>query len=481
MNPSTTLPTREPRHARLGRTFAALLAASALSLSAQAASLPDLTPLIEQNQSAVVNIRTTRSGDVPRTAHGWPPDQEVPELFKRFFEPMPERHGPPPEGQAIGSGFIMSADGYIITNAHVVADADSVTVRLRDRRELPAKVVGADERTDIALLKVAADGLPTVKLGDSDQLKVGQWVLAIGSPFGFEYSATQGVISALSRSLPDGTYVPFIQTDVAVNPGNSGGPLFDMDGKVIGVNSQIYSRSGGYMGLSFAIPINVAKTIAGQLQSKGYVERGWLGVAIQDVDQKLAQAFNLDKPKGALVSQVTPGSPADQAGLRSGDVIVRYAGTAIERSSTLPPLVGETAVGSSVKLEVLRDGQPHDLTVTIQKLAEEPVVAARTGGPVTKGRLGVAVQDLAPQQRQALDLPQGGALVSGLNPDGPAAAAGLLPNDVIVEFNRQPVKNASQLLDLVKQAPAGKTALVLVKRAQATLFIAVPLADKDVG
>jgi serine protease Do len=480
MNPSATLPTHEPRHALLGRTFAALLAAGVLHISAQAASLPDLTPLIEQNQSAVVNIRTTRTADEPKTAHGLPSDQELPEFFKRFFEQMPERRSPP-EGQAIGSGFIMSADGYIITNAHVVADADSVTVRLRDRRELPAKVVGADERTDIALLKVAADGLPTVKLGDSDQLKVGQWVLAIGSPFGFEYSATQGVVSALSRSLPDGTYVPFIQTDVAVNPGNSGGPLFDMDGKVIGVNSQIYSRSGGYMGLSFAIPINVAKTIAGQLQSKGYVERGWLGVAIQDVDQKLAQAFNLDKPKGALVSQVTPGSPADQAGLRSGDVIVRYAGTEIERSSTLPPRVGETAVGTSVKLEVLRDGQPRDLTVTIEKLAEEPVAATRTGGPVSKGRLGVAVRDLEPQQREVLDLPQGGALVSGLNPDGPAATAGLLPNDVIVEFNRQPVRNASQLLDLVKQAPAGKTALVLVKRPQGTLFIAVPLADKDVG
>jgi len=463
----------------LGLLAAATAAATTITPSL-AGELPAFNTLVEQYGSAVVNIRAS---GVSETSPASELPEGMPEPFRRFFKELPEP-GERPKGmqpQAQGSGFIISPDGYILTNAHVVKDAKEVSVRLDDRREYPAKVVGSDDRTDVALLKVEATNLPAVKVGDSDKLKVGDWVLAIGSPFGLDRTATQGIVSALSRSLPDENYVPFIQTDAAVNPGNSGGPLFDTDGKVVGVNSQIYSRSGGYMGVSFAIPINVAMNTAEQLKTKGHVERGWLGVTIQDMDQKLAQSFGLDKPEGALVSSVNPGSPADRAGIKAGDVILHYNGKSIDRSGNLPPLVGATALGSSVPVEVLRDGKTRQLTVTIAELAETPTQLAQTHGPAEKGTLGVMVSDLNAQQRQALGLSEQGVLVNGLAPDSPAASAGLQPNDVILAFDHQAVKSVAQMKDLVKKAPTGKPIALLVQRDQSTLFLPVLIPSKDMG
>ena len=302
-----------------------------------AGTLPDFSGLVESEGDAVVKISVTT--DVTKTASngmpGFDPEQ-MPEQFRRFFEQFPQNPAPEQRrGTGFGSGFIISEDGYIITNAHVVDNASEILVGLQDRREYPAELIGSDPTTDIALLKLEASNLPVVTIGDSEDLRVGEWVLAIGSPFGFEHTATQGIVSALARSLPDGTYVPFIQTDVAVNPGNSGGPLFNTDGEVIGVNSQIYSRSGGYQGLSFSIPINVAISVADQLKDNGFATRGWLGVAIQNVDQALAKSFGLDKPSGALVAQVTAGSPAENGGLESGDIILEFNGKSVDYSLSL--------------------------------------------------------------------------------------------------------------------------------------------------
>jgi len=333
-------------------------------------ALMPILAIVEEEGDAVVKIsviseaKQTLTNGIP----GFNPEQ-LPEQFRRFFEQLPQ--SPPsqqPRGAGFGSGFIISEDGYIITNAHVVDDASDIRVGLQDRREYKAELVGSDPASDIALLKLDAENLPVVTVGDSDDLKVGEWVLAIGSPFGFEHTATQGIVSALARSLPDDTYVPFIQTDVAVNPGNSGGPLFNTDGQVVGVNSQIYSRSGGYQGLSFSIPINVAISIADQLKEKGFATRGWLGVAIQNVDQSLASSFGLDKPEGALISQVTKGSPADNGGLESGDIILEFNGKSVKYSSALPPLVGSVRPGETVVVEILRDGKREELNVTIEPL-----------------------------------------------------------------------------------------------------------------
>jgi serine protease Do len=461
----------------LRRTSLALALAGAMVTQSWAVELPSFNELVKQYGPAVVNIRATgmiSTRPIPKLP------EDIPEPFRRFFRDLPGLGMPQgSKPQAQGSGFVISQDGYILTNAHVVAGAKEVLVRLDDRREYPAKVIGSDEHTDIALLKIDASHLPTVKLGDSDKLKVGDWVLAIGSPFGFERTATQGIVSALSRNLPDDTYVPFIQTDAPVNPGNSGGPLFDTDGNVAGINSQIYSHSGGYMGLSFAIPINVALKVTDQLKTKGYVERGWLGVAIQDMDQPLAQSFGLEKPEGALVSSVTPDSPADKAGIKVGDVILRYDGKTIERSGNLPPLVGNTAVGTRIPVEVLRDGKTHTLALTVGELKEKPAALAQRG-QAEKGALGVMVADLDAQQRKALNLDHG-VLISDLAPNSPAEAAGLQPEDIILSFNHQEVKSVAQLQELVKQAPTGKAVPVQVQREQNTLFLPIIIPDKGVS
>ena len=437
--------------------------------------LPHFGQLIKQNRDAVVNIRT--SGRLSTTSNSPDMPDQLPEELRKFFGdgPFGKRFFDPQPRAGQGSGFIITEDGYVLTNAHVVDGADEIIVRMNDRKEYQAKLIGADERTDIALLKIDASGLPAVTIGNSDVAGVGDWVVAIGSPFGFEQSASQGIISALGRSLPDGTYVPFIQTDAAVNPGNSGGPLFNLDGQVIGVNSQIYSRSGGFMGLSFAIPINVAMNVVEQLKDTGFVSRGWLGVLIQDMSQELAESFSLDRPRGALVSQVMADSPAAAAGFEVGDVIVSYDGKALNRSSELPPLVGVTPIDTSVNVKVLRDGKEQNLSVKIARLQDERApLALTTTGASQDRKLGAAVADIAADQRAQMDLDHG-VLVQEVEPDGPAARAGLRSGDVILSFNRQEVTSAKQLAEMVKSAPTDKPAVVLIKRDSGRLFLPVPI------
>lgn len=408
-------------------TSLCLLFVSLTGTKAYAFEVPDFEQLVKDHGSAVVKISV--SGKV-QTSRGQPfQGQPLPEPFRKYFEGLPGQPGPENRPSAgFGSGFIISKDGYIVTNAHVVDNAAEITVVLPDRREYLASLVGSDERSDIALLKVEAENLPTLTLGDSSGVNVGQWVLAIGSPFGFEYTATQGIVSAVSRSLPDENYVPFIQTDVAVNPGNSGGPLFDTNGHVIGVNSQIYSRSGGYMGLSFAIPVNVVKSVVAQLQDTGYVSRGWLGVLIQNVDTALAESFGLDRPAGALVSNVTDNSPAQAAGVQRGDVILSFNGTEIDRSSHLPPLVGLIPVGDVVDMDVLRKGERVTLSVTIAELEgsnNNKLEKTELKEQIGESRLGLSVRDLNAEQREQLG--SNGVVVEDVDPQGVAATAVFAP------------------------------------------------------
>lgn len=437
--------------------------------SVSAGSLPELTQLIKQNSAAVVNISVEGKSITEALMGGLPPG--FPPELERFFRGMPDV-GPERESRATGSGFILSSDGYVVTNAHVVEDAKTVTVGLNDRRELKAEIVGVDKLSDIALLKVDADNLPTVEVGDSDNLEVGQWVFAIGAPFGLDHTATQGIVSALSRSLPDGTYVPFIQTDVAVNPGNSGGPLFDLNGRVVGVNSQIYSRSGGYMGISFAIPINVAKNVAEQLKTSGQVSRGWLGVEIQDMDQNLARSFNLDQPNGALVASVQPGSPADKGGLQAGDIITGFGKGRVNSASDLPLLVGNTPVGQEIPVSVLRNGEQQNVNVTIAKLASDEDEPQKLATNNDKASLGVAVSSLSVDELKARQL-ESGVLVERVLADSPAEKAGLETGDVIVSVNSKPVSSVEELKSLVDAAPDDKPLAMLIKQGDQTRFIAV--------
>ncbi|ASJ70472.1 DegQ family serine endoprotease [Granulosicoccus antarcticus] len=440
-------------------------------------TLPDFSQLVEEQADTVVKISvlTVEEQSVSSGFPGINPDQ-IPEQFRRFFEQMPQNPDPEPrQGAGFGSGFIISDDGYIITNAHVVDKATEIKVGLNDRREYTAKLIGSDTASDIALLKLDAGTLPSVTIGDSDTLKVGEWVLAIGSPFGFEHTATQGIVSALARSLPDDTYVPFIQTDVAVNPGNSGGPLFNTDGEVVGVNSQIYSRSGGYQGLSFSIPINVAMSIANQLKESGFATRGWLGVGIQNVDQSLAESFGLDKPEGALVSQVTAESPADKAGLVSGDIILQFNGRAVAYSSALPPLVGAVVPGETVSMEVLRNGKMKTLDVTIEPLDEgRQVSAVATPDAIDESRLGVEVAKVPAKQAEEMGI-SSGVVVAKIDPDGVAAKAGIREGDVILSLNRESVDSVSKLEELTKEAPAGEAIPILVQRERSPMFLALTL------
>jgi len=421
----------------------------------------------------ISEAKQTATNGIP----GFNPEQ-LPEQFRRFFEQLPQNPQPEPRrGTGFGSGFIISEDGYVITNAHVVDNATEIRVGLQNRREYQAELVGSDAASDIALLKLDAEDLPVVTVGDSDDLRVGEWVLAIGSPFGFEHTATQGIVSALARSLPDDTYVPFIQTDVAVNPGNSGGPLFNTDGEVVGVNSQIYSRSGGYQGLSFSIPINVAISIADQLKESGFATRGWLGVAIQSVSQSLATSFGLDKPEGALIAQVTKGSPADNGGLLSGDIVLKFNDKAVKYSSALPPLVGSVRPGETVAVEVLRNGERETLNVTIEPLDEGQKISALPAvKPVDESRLGVEVAELSKEQLDKMNV-ESGVVVSDLKPNGAAAIAGIRKGDIIVSLNREAVDDVRELEQLVKDAPVDKAIPVLVQRNNAPMFLALTLPE----
>jgi len=429
------------------------------------AALPDMRGIVATNAPAVVNISVTgtrKTANVPQID----PDDPFYQFFRRFGGQMP--HGATPvQGQ--GSGFIISPDGTILTNAHVVEDADEVTVKLNDKREFKAKVLGADKASDVAVLKIDARNLPTVKVGTSVQTQVGEWVLAIGSPFGFESSASAGIVSAKSRNLPDGSYVPFIQTDVAVNPGNSGGPLFNMNGEVIGINSQIYSRSGGYQGLSFAIPIEVAMNVERQIVATGKVQRGKLGLSIQDVNQALADSFGLAKPAGGLVSSVEKGSPAAKAGLEPGDVILAIDGKTVNSAGDLPAAVALKKPGESARLQVWRKGSTHDINVTVGAFAEEKLATADTPS-ADKGRLGVAVRPLTPAEKRQSEV-KNGLLVEQAS--GAAARAGIQPGDIILSVNGQAIDSIEQLRGLI--AKSGKKAAILVERGDSRLFVPVDL------
>jgi serine protease Do len=461
-------------------------------LLVNAVELPDFTTLVEKNNTAVVNISTSQkisAGEHPQLPEGLdiPEGTPLDEFFKHYFgEGGPGAPGgggqgdggQPSEVKSLGSGFVISPDGYILTNHHVVKDADEIVVRLQDRRELVAKLVGSDKRSDIALLKIDAAGLPVLNIGSSENLKVGAWVLAIGSPFGFDHSVTAGIVSAKGRSLPSDNYVPFIQTDVAINPGNSGGPLFNMDGLVVGVNSQIYSRTGGSMGISFAIPIEVAMKVVEQLKASGHVSRGWLGVQIQDVTRELAESFGMKKPQGALVSKVLPKSPAEASGIQIGDIITDYNKQEIVSSSSLPPLVGITKIGETAALKLIRQGQNKEVDVKIGALPDEdePVAAAQEPEGKTVNRLGVSVSGLTPEQREQLEVKQNGVLVHEVKP-GPASDAGIRRGDAILRIQDQVIKDVKQFNEVVKGLPKGKSIAVLVQRHGGTQFLALKLKD----
>lgn len=457
-----------------------------LSGQAQARSLPEFTELVEKSSPAVVNISTTQK--VKQSAR-LPEGMEIPELpegspFNDFFRHFFGENGEQSEQDvsSLGSGFIVTKDGYVITNNHVVRDADEIIVRLSDRREFVAKVIGADEKSDIAVLKIDADDLPIVKTGKSSTLKVGEWVLAIGSPFGFDHSATAGIVSAKGRSLPRENYVPFIQTDVAINPGNSGGPLFNLDGEVVGVNSQIYSRTGGFMGLSFAIPIEVAMNVADQLRTKGHVTRGWLGVLIQDVTRELAESFGMDKPKGALVSRVLPDSPASKAGFEIGDIILEFNGEKVIRSKDLPPLVGRTPIDIKVPVRVLRKGKQKTLQVTIGELPADGDLRASnepTEPESTRdNRLSVTVTELTPMQRKKYDIAENGVIVTQIK-RGPALKAGIRKGDVILRLNDVVVKDVAHFSSIVTKLPKGRSIPVLLQRSTGPVFVALRLQDEE--
>ncbi|MCG4455807.1 DegQ family serine endoprotease [Pseudomonas sp. MMS21-TM103] len=451
------------------------------------ADLPDFTELVEEAAPAVVNISTRQK--IPEQVAGAGelviPDLEgLPPIFREFFErnfpqvPRTPNGGRQREAQSLGSGFIISADGYVLTNNHVVAGADEIIVRLPDRSELEAKLIGADPRSDVALLKVEGKNLPTVKLGKSEDLKVGEWVLAIGSPFGFDHSVTAGIVSAKGRSLPNESYVPFIQTDVAINPGNSGGPLFNLAGEVVGINSQIFTRSGGFMGLSFAIPMSVALDVAEQLKAEGKVSRGWLGVVIQEVNKDLAESFGLDKPAGALVAQVLEGGPAAKGGLLVGDVILSINDAPIVMSGDLPHLVGRLKPGSKAELDVVRDGARKKLKLTIGALPEDGEILAGTAGPGVErssNRLGVKVVELTAEQKKSLDL-QGGVVITEVL-DGPAALIGLRPGDVITHLNNQAIDSAKTFTRVAQELPKNRSVSMRVLRQGRASFITFKLAE----
>ena len=440
---------------------------------AHAAELPDFTELVEEQSPAVVNISTVRHAAAARRGNSRAPNDEMEEFLRRFFPPdrfpRPDR-----DAQSLGSGFIISEDGYILTNHHVVDRADEILVRLNDRRELNAEVVGSDRRSDLALLKVPADDLPVVKIGRSSKLAVGEWVLAIGSPFGFDYSVTAGIVSAKGRSLPtarDENYVPFIQTDVAINPGNSGGPLFNLDGEVVGINSQIYSNSGGFMGVSFAIPIDVAMEVTEQLRKTGRVSRGWLGVVIQEVNRDLAESFGLDRPGGALISRVLQDSPAERGGLREGDIITEFNGNKIDRSAELPHFVGRAPANSTAKLRVIREGKTKTIELEIGEL---PGGEAATQAAAEEEGLGLSVEPLDEQLAERLGV-SGGVRVT--NASGIAAEAGIQRGDVILRLNNAVVSSVEDFERIASDLPTGRSVPVLVRRNEQSVFLALKLPE----
>lgn len=457
-----------------GTAVAAAVPQAAAAPINMAGALPDFTALVERYGPAVVNVAVVEKSqpvnNLPGGPPGMSPNDPFYEFFRRFGGGQIPRGDPQP-ARGEGSGFIVSADGYILTNAHVVNGASQVTVKTTDRREYSAKVIGVDERTDVAVIKIDAKNLPTVLIGDASKLKPGEWVIAIGSPFGFENSVTAGVVSATSRSMPgEANYTPFIQTDVAVNPGNSGGPLFNLKGEVVGINSQIYSRTGGYMGLSFAVPIDVANNVKEQLVATGKVTRSRIGVSIQDVDAQLADSFGLDRPRGALVGMVEAGSPGEKAGIKPGDVIMKVDGTEIETSSQVPAIIANTRPGTDVKLQVWRDHGTKQLTARPEEIKEqgERVAARSDESADTASKLGLAIRPLAPQEKREAET-EGSLLVEDVG--GPAADAGVRPGDIILGVNGTRVKSVKDLQTAANKS--GKVVALLIERENAQIFVPV--------
>ncbi len=448
-----------------------------LAVSAQAKELPDFTDLVEKQGAAVVNISITQiirnTQDIPNVPQGDP----FYDFFRRFGPQMPREQ----ESPSLGSGFIISSDGYIMTNAHVVDSADKIIVRLTDKREFRAKVIGADKRTDVALLKIEATGLPKINVGDPNKLKVGEWVVAIGSPFGFDSSVTAGLVSAKGRSLPQDNFVPFIQTDVAINPGNSGGPLFNMNEEVVGINSQIYTRSGGSMGLSFAIPIDVAMQVADQLRTTGKVTRGRIGVVIQELTRELAESFGLSKPNGALISSVEKNAPADKAGIEASDVILIFDGKPVNSSSDLPRIVAATKPDAKVAVELWRRGESKQVTVVVAEMPEDGKLAQSGKKPTGDAgevipRLGISVSGLSGEQLQELQV-RGGLLVEDVK-GSTARAAGLRQGDVLLAVGNVQIRSLAQFNEILKQVPRGRNVALLVRRGDNASYVAIKLDEK---
>ena len=452
-----------------------------------AKELPDFTELAEKQSPMVVNISSIQKNRANPMMQGSPEDEQMQEFFKRFGIPVPP--GMPPQngrGQqatpekqvyATGSGFIVTPDGYILTNAHVVKDADEVMVKLNDKREFKAKVIGIDLRTDVAVLKVNATNLPKVNIGNPDTIKVGEWVAAIGAPFGLENTMTVGIVSAKGRALPQENFVPFIQTDVAINPGNSGGPLFNLKGEVIGINSQIYSRTGGYMGLSFAIPINVAMDVMNQLKANGKVIRGWLGIAIQEVTKELSESFGMKNTNGALVAGIEKGAPADKGGLLPGDVIIKFDGKVIESSSDLPKAVGNTKPGKTVVAEVFRKGSVKTLNLTVGEMPSdqaEVIASNKTPEKAEVNRLGLVLKEAPPLQRKKMNGKKGLLVVDA---QGSAAAAGIRRGDIVLALNNSEVESADAFAKEVSTIPNGKTVALLILRNDETLYVPVKITS----
>jgi len=459
-------------------TFLLLTGALLLPGLVAAQALPDFRQIVRDSSPAVVKIIVEHSKSVG--AHGQPGSEEIPEYLRRFFE---FRGAPPSQQQrmAMGSGFIISDDGYVVTNNHVVEGADSVLVRMSDRREFAAQVIGTDPRSDLALLRVEAKDLPVLQLADEDDLEVGEWVLAIGSPFGLDYSVTAGIVSAKGRSLPterNENYVPFIQTDVAINPGNSGGPLFNLEGDVIGVNSQIFTRSGGSIGLSFAIPVSVVRNVVAQLKADGRVTRGWLGVTIQDVDKNLADSFGLKRPRGALVAQLAEDGPADKAGLRAGDVIISFDGKDIPTSSDLPHVVGLIAPNTTVPVEIVRDKKRKKLQVKVGGLDADDSYALTPGAAADGrgGRLGLVVEAVSPEALERWGI-NGGVVVREVVPASVAAEAGIVPGDVITLVGSSPIKSVEAYERVVEKLKSGSSVPLRLIRRGSPMFIGLKLED----
>ena len=459
--------------------LAIILLLTAVAGHAVERTLPDFSSLVESNGPGVVNISTTQVVRRQPLASKEGPSEPDTGQFNDFFHHYFGEEGAPEylDSKSLGSGFIISSDGYILTCAHVVENAREIIVKLTDRREFSATIVGTDQRSDIALLKINATGLPKLTIGAPDKLRVGEWVVAIGAPFGFENSATSGIVSAKRRSLPKESYVPFIQTDVAINPGNSGGPLFNMKGEVVGINAQIYSRTGGFMGLSFAVPIDLAMQIVSELKANGRFRRGWAGVTIQEVTRDLAEAMGMQKPMGALIADILPGSPAARSELKVGDVVTEFEGRKIALSSDLAPLVGQTAPGTRARLVVMRGGHLQNTWLMVGELPEVMTATPEPFVPpsANEAQLGLSLSDLNPQQYRQLGI-RHGVMVEGVA-NGPGYAAGLRKGDVIVQIDGQPMRSAANLLAYLARAPQDKPLPVLVKRGATALFVALRLKE----